>query len=537
MSDCDTRWTIPDRGRHLDETPMQNPRFVVSAIMPVIFAASIGCAATYAQAGAEAVWPTKGWQTSTPEEQGMDSTALARLVEFGTTHRLDSLLIARHGKIVLDAYYAPYTADIPHVINSATKAVIGTLTAIAYKDGLLDSLNHPMLDFFGGRSIAYVDDRKKAITVQTLLDMTSGMEWEEGIEGGREQTLVEFGRSSNQIKFVLDRPMSNVPGEVFNYNSGNPNLLSAIITQLTGMTARDYGNARLFAPLGIAAPNWPHDSQGLSTGGGGLALRPRDMAKIGYLYLRNGEWDGKRLLPAGWTDRVSHATVNMNASFDPELRYANFFWVLSHRQVYMAWGYRCQFIMVFPAQDIVAVATARNDCPFVKLADDISGAVKSETALAPDPVGANLLASKILDASIEKPTAVGAMPESASAISGKTYRFPYNELTVKSLSLSLTGPQPRYELEIYTQYQSNASLQFTGPIGLDGLYRKGDSSPLGVIALKGTWLNDHAFAIDLRLVGGDKDQRWILSFDGDKPKLRGKDAHGREISIDGELGG
>jgi CubicO group peptidase (beta-lactamase class C family) len=223
----------------------------VSAIMPVIFAASIGCAATYAQAGAEAVWPTKGWQTSTPEEQGMDSTALARLVEFGTTHRLDSLLIARHGKIVLDAYYAPYTADIPHVINSATKAVIGTLTAIAYKDGLLDSLNHPMLDFFGGRSIANVDDRKKAITVQTLLDMTSGMEWEEGIEGGREQTLVEFGRSSNQIKFVLDRPMSNLPGEVFNYNSGNPNLLSAIITQLTGMTARDYGNARLFAPLSV----------------------------------------------------------------------------------------------------------------------------------------------------------------------------------------------------------------------------------------------------------------------------------------------
>ena len=103
----------------------------MSAIVPFVFVASICCAATYALAGTEAVWPTNGWQTSTPEEQGMDSAALAKLVEFGATHSLDSLPIARHGKIVLDAYYAPYTADIPHVINSATKAVIGTLTAIA----------------------------------------------------------------------------------------------------------------------------------------------------------------------------------------------------------------------------------------------------------------------------------------------------------------------------------------------------------------------------------------------------------------------
>jgi CubicO group peptidase (beta-lactamase class C family) len=140
--------------------------------------------------------------------------------------------------------------------------------------------------------------------------------------------LVEFGRSSDLIKFVLDRPMANAPGQVFNYNSGNPHLLSAIITKLSGMSAWDYAKAKLFAPLGIEVSNWHHDPQGVTTGGGGLVLYPRDMAKIGYLYLRNGEWEGKRLLPAGWTDRVSHATVNMNASFDPELRYANFFLVL-----------------------------------------------------------------------------------------------------------------------------------------------------------------------------------------------------------------
>src|SRR6476661_5750613 len=113
----------------------------------VLLVASI-CGAAFAQGSAEPLWPTTGWQTSSPEEQGMESAVLARLVDFGTTLSLDSLLIARHGRIVLDAYYAPYAVDIPHVVNSSTKAVIGTLTALAIKDGLLDGADHRMLDLF-----------------------------------------------------------------------------------------------------------------------------------------------------------------------------------------------------------------------------------------------------------------------------------------------------------------------------------------------------------------------------------------------------
>jgi CubicO group peptidase (beta-lactamase class C family) len=511
-----------------------------SAVLRIALSTFILVAAAFgtvsAQGAGEPIWPTRQWQTSTPEEQGMDSAALAKLLDYGATRSFDSLLIARHGRIVLDAYYAPYSQDVPHVINSCTKAVIGTLTAIAIKDGLLDSPNRRMLDFFVDRSVANLEDRKKAITVQNLLDMTSGMEWEEGIEGGREQSLVEFGRSSNQLNFVLDRPMSSAPGDTFNYNSGNPHLLSAVITKLAGMSAWNYAKARLFAPLGIGVSSWWHDSHGLSTGGGGLALQPRDMARIGYLYLRKGEWEDKQLIPPDWADRQNNAAVHMNASFAPDLRYSNFFWAFPSRHVYMAVGDRCQLIMVFPKLDIVAVTTARNYCSFSKMANDISAAVKSETALPPDSVGTHQLASRIQEISIEKPTAVGATPEAAAAISGKTYQFPKSELNLKSLSLSLTGPQPHYELEIYNRYQTGSSLSFAGPIGLDGLYRKGASTPLGVIALKGTWLNDHAFAIDLRMVGGDRDQRWVLSIDGDKPHLRGKGGDGSEITIDGEPG-
>jgi CubicO group peptidase (beta-lactamase class C family) len=329
------------------EACMKNQRFVLPLLLSTfVIVASIRCCTAYAQGKVATAWPTKEWQTSSPEEQGMDSAALAKLVEFGTSWRFDSLLIARHGKIVLDVYYAPYTADIPHVINSATKAVIGTLTAIASKNGLPDSPDHPMMAYFSDRSVANLDDKKKAITLQNLLDMTSGIHWREPLDG-RPDSAIEMERSPDWIKFILDRPMSSTPGVLFNYNSGNPHLLSAILTKLTGLSASDYAKATLFHSLGISEWHWRHDPQGVSTGGYGLALQPRDMAKIGYLYLRRGEWEDKPLVPPAWIEKASHATVNMNAAFDPELRYSNFFWALPNKKVYMAVGYHCEFIMVF----------------------------------------------------------------------------------------------------------------------------------------------------------------------------------------------
>src|SRR3954470_18261373 len=156
--------------------PRSGLEIVLGTIMLVASMCGAG-AQDKSKGGAEPVWPTRGWQTSTPEEEGMVSADLARLVTYGTSRSFDSLLIARHGNIVLDTYYAPYSAEIPHIINSSTKAVIGTLAAMTIKDGLLDSTDHPMLDFFPDRSIGVFDDRKKAITVQHLLDMTTGIDW------------------------------------------------------------------------------------------------------------------------------------------------------------------------------------------------------------------------------------------------------------------------------------------------------------------------------------------------------------------------
>lgn len=364
------------------------------------------CTVTFAQ-GPEPVWPTHGWQTSTPEEQGMDSAELAKLVDFGKTRKLDSLLLVRHGRIVLDVYYDPFPADFPHVFHSATKSITGSLIGIALNDGLLDGLDRPVLDFFRDRTIENVDERKKAITVQHLLDMTSGIQWQEPLSGPFTSSF-EMSSSPDWIKFVLDRPMANAPGDTFNYNTGNSQLLSAIITKLTGMSARDYAKARLFGSLGISTVHWPYDPQRHATGGFGLVMLPRDMAKIGYLYLRNGEWEGKRLLPPGWIEKVSRATVDMKQPNAPNLRYSNSFWALPDKKVFMAVGFHCQLLMVFPELDIVAVTTARDFCPFGRVAEDISGAVKSKTALPANPSGAALLATAIRNVSADKAAEAGS---------------------------------------------------------------------------------------------------------------------------------
>jgi len=517
---------------------MQNLRSAVSgaALGMLVLAASLSGQAASAQGGATPVWPTQQWQTSTPEEQGMESAALAGLLDFGASRSLDSLLLVRHGRIVLDAYYAPYTAEIPHRINSATKAVVGTLLAIAQKDGLLDRFDRPVLDFFADSTIANLDDRKKAITVQNLLDMTSGINWQEPLEG-RPDSMIEMSRQQDWTKFALDRPMASAPGEIFNYNSGGTHILSALITKLTGMSASDYAKAKLFGPLGISVSNWWRDPQGISIGGFGLALLPRDMAKIGYLYLQGGQWDDNALLLPAWIDKVNHATVNMNMPRSPDLRYSNLFWAFREKHVYMADGHHCQLIMVLPRLDIVAVTTARDFCPLGKLADLIAGAVKSETALPADPVGANLLANKIREISTEKATEVGVTSEIASSISGKTYKFPANALGVKSLSLNLADPNPHYEAEVYTRDRSQPPLKLSSPIGFDGLYRRSEPTAVGIFATKGKWVNSSTLEVERQWVGMDELQKWTLSFDGDRAHLRGRDREGREVSVDSEPGG
>jgi CubicO group peptidase (beta-lactamase class C family) len=458
----------------------------------------------------------EGWQTSSPEAQGMSSQELAGLVAFGNANGMDSLLVVRHGRIVAEAYYAPFPAGMKHRINSATKSVIGSLVAIALKDGLLKSLDQPVLDFFPDRTFANPDNAKKAITLRHLLDMTSGLDWNEPLSATIPTSLLELERSGDWIQYILDHRMVREPGAAFNYNSGNPHLLSAILSKVTGRSAEDYARDKLFGPLGITDVMWRRDPQGVSTGGFGLYLQPRDMARLGSLWLHDGTVDGHRLLPPYWIDTARHAKVDMGF---PGLRYANLFWSLPERDVFAAVGFDRQLIVVLPKLDVVAVLTGARryanaagvpGAPSYRLGDVIDRlekAVKAEASLPEDSPSLALLAGKAKEMTVEARTqAPGASPPLAAAISGKVYRLQPNPLRFRSFSLTFDKDDAAYAYEFDGQ-------RFGGPIGLDGLYGIGGRRLYGQSAAKGRWLDDKTFQLEVQTLGNDDAGTLTFTFD------------------------
>jgi CubicO group peptidase (beta-lactamase class C family) len=497
-------------------------------------AGSIACAGEPGTPTAsETIWPTQSWPVSTPEEQGMDSAGLARLVETVGGSRQDSLMIIRHGKIIADAYYAPYAAGITHDLRSVTKSIVSTLTAIELKQGLLDSVDHPVLDLFADKHVSNVDDNKKAMTVQSLLDMTSGIEWQEKAYTP-DETVMRMYQAPDRTEFVLNQPMSSAPGTKFYYNSGNPYVLSALITKRTGTNAFAFAKKELFEPLGITSAKWGRaDAQGVTDGEAGLSLAPHDMARIGYLYLHNGVWDGKEIIPSAWVDRARAGNVSATFGY----HYANLWWSLPEKGAYMARGRHSQLILVLPKLDIVAVMTGilRDDefYPVPRLIDDISRAVKADQPLPPDPISQALLAAAIRQAATEKPSAVSPAPDLAKEISGKSFQLADNELHVKSFTLNFFDQDSSWEITTDTG-KDNSIQRFSGLMGLDGVFRKSPPAFYGINAAKGRWINARTFEIERRILGHSETQTWALSFEANKVDVRFENTDGTKVDLHGE---
>ncbi|OOG39826.1 serine hydrolase [Polaromonas sp. A23] len=479
-------------------------------------------------------WPTQQWTTATPEELGMDSRALAALVDFGAAGDMDSLVVTRHGRIVAEAYYAPFKPGMRHRINSATKGVVGALTGIAIQQGKLSGAAQPVLPLFADRNIANVDDRKKAMTVQSLLDMTSGLDWTEPLTEGRPESMFEMWRTTDWVQFILDRPMAQAPGTAFNYSSGNSHLLTAILARQTGMSVPDFATQNLFKPLGISDVVWQKDPQGLAIGGYGLYLQTRDMAKIGYLYLRGGEWDGAQIVPRNWVNKVFQAKVPM--IFPPvtstSLRYGDQWWTHSERKMYMAVGYNRQIILVMPQEGVVAAMTGRKHYSFTQLLELVAQTVKSGSALVPNPEGMALLAQRVRDVASEKPV-VAVGPALAQSISGKTYRLVPNNLGVIEFTLHLTA-SPSYDIVRYVARGSSETKKMSLPLGLNGQFLPGDNINGSAFVSKASWTAPDTLTLVTRQPQEADTFRYVLKFTGNQVAVNYTNAYGVQQNLSGE---
>jgi len=343
-------------------------------------------------------WPTDGWRSSTPEQQGMDSEMLAEMFaaiqEQG--HNIDSVTVARHGYLVADAAISPFRPDSKHTINSCTKSVVSALIGIAIDKGYIERVEQPLLDFFPERSAANLDANKKAITLEDVLTMATGLECRDSYLY-RWRGLDQMRATDDWIQFMLDLPMAETPGSRFEYCNGASFLLSAIIQKSTGVTAQAFAEEHLFAPLGISDVEWPENPQGISIGWGGIEMRPRDMAKIGYLYLNEGRWDGEQIVPAEWvkTSTQKHIPATLQDGYGYQ-------WWMADDGVYMALGYAGQYILVAPEKEMVVVFTGDLEerdfyTPQNLLNDFIIPAAKSSAPLPANPDGVAQLEA-IIDA-------------------------------------------------------------------------------------------------------------------------------------------
>ena len=335
------------------------------------------------------------WKTSTPEEQGMDSSTLLEMFEYVEKQPsgIHSLLIVRNGYIVLEAYYHPHTWDQKHIINSCTKTFVSALTGIAISKGFIKDVDSNVLDYFPEYNISNNDELKKGIKIKHLLTMTSGIDWP---QYGPNNISDRMGKSDDWIKFILDRPMASKPGDQTNYSNGDSHLLSAIIQKTTGKTALDFGWDHFFTPLGISDVTWYRDPQGVNIGSATIYIIPRDMAKFGYLYLNKGKWGGKSIVPADWIDTSFQSHTKMPTKGGP-VDYGYYWWLYPERGLYEAWGGQGQRIGVFPELNIVTVMTSDipTDSPrspfFSNIYEYIVESVKSSNALPPDAAASSEL--------------------------------------------------------------------------------------------------------------------------------------------------
>ena len=302
---------------------------------------------------AETAWPTSGWAASTPSAQGMEGAKLDAALAAAQKQdlALHSMLVIRHGFVVEEKYYPPVNAETANELYSCTKSFVSALVGIAIDKGYIADVSQPVLGFFPDRRFEKTDSRKKAMTLEDLLTMSSGLAWVEGDATYRQMYVTE----RDWVKFVLGLPMAAAPGKKFNYSSGNTHILSAIIQKRTQRNVYDFAREHLFAPLGIENPGWDRDPTGIPIGGWGLKLTPREMAKLGYLYLHEGAWDGKQVVPSAW---VRNSTRPHIAAGGP-LQYGYQWWISPQGKWFAALGRFGQSIFVVPSLDLVVVFTAK----------------------------------------------------------------------------------------------------------------------------------------------------------------------------------
>ena len=400
------------------------------------------------------------WQLESvpPEQAGVSSSFLHKILSQIQVGKLDihSLIVIKNDKLVLEAYLDPYTKNELHNVKSVSKSVLSALAGIAMDQGLISGVEAKLSEALPEYFEPTADGRKADITLHHLLTMSSGFDFTEHSERAG-----KWFRAKNPVREGIALPITSPPGERFQYATINTHLFSAWLTKAAAMSTPAFAEKYLFTPLGIDAYHWVKDPQGIYWGGTQLYLTPRDMARFGMVYLHKGRSGEKQLIPETWVDE----STRWRHSVDTHSGYGYWWWLIPASDGYVAAGWGGQRIGVFPSKDLVIVVTAANQQHARYIFRQLSTGITPIDVLDDDP-GAVLRLNELVE-QLAKPEekSTGSIPEIAASISGKTYRFESNPLSISSMTMSFDQPDTA-QLEMQVE---GRTLQMA--VGLDGTYR------------------------------------------------------------------
>jgi CubicO group peptidase (beta-lactamase class C family) len=311
-----------------------------------------------------------GWETSSLIKEGIDSKYFERLMVdiFGGAYKdIHSIVVVKNGNLVFEEYFSGNHRNSMHVMASATKSVTSILVGIALDKKMITNVNRKTYELLANcKGNKWIDERYE-ITLKDLLTMTAGIEWlgsDSHIPlSDPRNDASRLYHSYDPIKYTLEKQLIEQPGSRYNYSTGVSTVLGEIIKEASGLKPDEFAAKFLFDPLGIQDHKWFIYPNGTIDTGGGLFLRSRDMAKIGYMMLKKGKWNGNQIVSEEWVNESTKAHVKKNGKVTMGSEYG-YQWHHGKLRIgnqniesFFAQGLGGQYIFILPSIDMVVVCT------------------------------------------------------------------------------------------------------------------------------------------------------------------------------------
>jgi CubicO group peptidase (beta-lactamase class C family) len=306
-----------------------------------------------------------GWDVSSPGREGADSAALFRLIRDlqSDSRHIHGLLIVKNNKLIVESYFDGWHRNRFQSMRSASKSIASTMVGIAIDKGFIAGIDQSVLDFFPEYADLRTADKDK-IQLQHVLSMTAGLHWDQDMFPPEDPRNDEYQleESDDGFRYLLEKNVVSAPGKNFRYNSGCSDLLLGIVDHAAKIPADKFAEDYLFKPLGIESYGWRKNNNGYPNGGYGLHMYPRDIMKVGQMFLDSGKWKGNQIVSSSWVKQATSEYI----SLDDGVGYGFQWWIwnenIGERIVrrYQAQGKGGQIICVVPEFNAVIVMTGAN---------------------------------------------------------------------------------------------------------------------------------------------------------------------------------